>query len=100
MAYRVRQGREFVIPPAGLSYTGQCVARCVAMPPVLDMVGDRFLYQMDHLGQENYKPSPVLERALDVQLYNGASDRQFTGGPIFCYRVSEFCDTRCRMKLT
>ncbi|KAF8501691.1 peroxysomal citrate synthase [Russula emetica] len=48
MAYRVRQGREFVIPPAGLSYTGQ------------------FLYQMDHLGQENYKPSPVLEKALDV----------------------------------
>ncbi|KAH9959592.1 peroxysomal citrate synthase [Russula dissimulans] len=25
-----------------------------------------FLYQMDHLGQENYKPSPVLEKALDV----------------------------------
>ena len=21
---------------------------------------------MDHLGQENYKPSPVLEKALDV----------------------------------
>ncbi|KAI0288017.1 citrate synthase-like protein, partial [Russula brevipes] len=48
MAYRIRQGREFVSPPAGLSYTGQ------------------FLYQMDHLGQENYKPSPVLEKALDV----------------------------------
>ncbi|KAI0001483.1 peroxysomal citrate synthase [Russula compacta] len=48
MAYRIRQGREFVTPPAGLSYTGQ------------------FLYQMDHLGQENYKPSPVLEKALDV----------------------------------
>ena len=65
MAYRVRQGREFVIPPAGLSYTGQCVAHCVAMPD-LDVVGHRFLYQMDHLGQENYKPSPVLEKALDV----------------------------------
>lgn len=25
-----------------------------------------FLYQMDHLGQENYRPSPVLEKALDV----------------------------------
>ncbi len=66
MAYRVRQGREFVIPPAGLSYTGQCVTRCVAMTSVLDVVGHRFLYQMDHLGQENYKPSPVLEKALDV----------------------------------
>ncbi|KIM73263.1 hypothetical protein PILCRDRAFT_829277 [Piloderma croceum F 1598] len=48
MAYRVRQGREFVIPPTGLSYTGS------------------FLYQMDHLGEENYKPNPVLEKALDV----------------------------------
>ncbi|KAL0577135.1 hypothetical protein V5O48_004849 [Marasmius crinis-equi] len=48
MAYRVRQGRQFVIPPEGLSYTGA------------------FLYQMDHLGQEDYKPNPVLEKALDV----------------------------------
>jgi len=48
MAYRVRQGREFVSPPTGLSYTGS------------------FLYQMDHLGEENYRPSPVLEKALDV----------------------------------
>jgi citrate synthase len=48
MAYRVRQGRDFVIPPTGLSYTGS------------------FLYQMDHVGEENYKPNPVLEKALDV----------------------------------
>ncbi|KIK62985.1 hypothetical protein GYMLUDRAFT_41286 [Collybiopsis luxurians FD-317 M1] len=48
MAYRVRQGRTFVTPPTGLSYTGS------------------FLYQMDYLGQENYKPNPVLEKALDV----------------------------------
>ncbi|KAF8905046.1 peroxysomal citrate synthase [Gymnopilus junonius] len=48
MAYRVRQGREFVAPPTGLSYTGS------------------FLYQMDHLGEENYTPNPVLEKALDV----------------------------------
>ncbi|KZT07791.1 peroxysomal citrate synthase [Laetiporus sulphureus 93-53] len=48
MAYRVRQGRDFVSPPAGLSYTGS------------------FLYQMDHLGEENYVPNPVLEKALDV----------------------------------
>ncbi|TRM64373.1 citrate synthase-like protein [Schizophyllum amplum] len=48
MAYRVRQGRNFVTPPTGLSYTGS------------------FLYQMDHLGEENYKPHPVLEKALDV----------------------------------
>ncbi|KAF9048618.1 peroxysomal citrate synthase [Panaeolus papilionaceus] len=48
MAYRVRQGRDFVTPPTGLSYTGS------------------FLYQMDHLGEENYKPNPILEKALDV----------------------------------
>ncbi|KZT73012.1 peroxysomal citrate synthase [Daedalea quercina L-15889] len=48
MAYRVRQGREFVTPPVGLSYTGS------------------FLYQMDHLGEEDYRPNPVLEKALDV----------------------------------
>ncbi|KAF8643266.1 hypothetical protein AX16_009150 [Volvariella volvacea WC 439] len=48
MAYRVRQGRNFVTPPTGLSYTGS------------------FLFQMDHLGEENYRPNPVLEKALDV----------------------------------
>ncbi|KAL0065085.1 hypothetical protein AAF712_007921 [Marasmius tenuissimus] len=48
MAYRVRQGREFVTPPHGLSYTGS------------------FLYQMDHLGQDDFKPNPILEKALDV----------------------------------
>ncbi|CCO29591.1 citrate synthase [Rhizoctonia solani AG-1 IB] len=48
MAYRVRQGREFIVPPVGMSYTGS------------------FLYQMDRLGEENYVPSPVLERALDI----------------------------------
>ncbi|THH07059.1 hypothetical protein EW145_g3637 [Phellinidium pouzarii] len=48
MAYRVRQGRKFVTPPAGLSYTGS------------------FLYQMDHLGEDGYMPSPVFAKALDV----------------------------------
>jgi citrate synthase len=48
MAYRVRQGREFVVPPTNMSYTGS------------------FLFQMDHLGQEDFVPNPVLERALDV----------------------------------
>ncbi|KAH7930202.1 hypothetical protein BV22DRAFT_1055505 [Leucogyrophana mollusca] len=50
MAYRVRQGREFVTPPTGLSYT------------------ESFLYQLDHLSptDASYRPSPVLARALDV----------------------------------
>nr|GAT60691.1 peroxysomal citrate synthase [Mycena chlorophos] len=48
MAYRVRQGREFVTPPTGMSYTAS------------------FLYQMDYLGQEDYAPNPVLVKALDV----------------------------------
>ena len=29
MAYRVRQGRHFITPPPGLSYTGSYVARCI-----------------------------------------------------------------------
>jgi citrate synthase len=60
MAYRVRQGREFVIPPTGMNYT------------------ESFLYQLDHLSPTDavtsstsgsaapYKPHPVLARALDI----------------------------------
>jgi len=48
MAYRIRQGRSFVTPPTGFGYTGS------------------FLYQMDKVGEERYRPNPVLERALDV----------------------------------
>jgi citrate synthase len=48
MAYRVRQGRDFVIPPTGLSYTAS------------------FLYQMDYQGQVNYTPNPTLAKALDI----------------------------------
>lgn len=48
MAYRVRQGRDFVSPPPNQSYTGS------------------FLYQMDHMGDDGYKPHPVLAKALDV----------------------------------
>ena len=36
------------------------------MLSAFDTFARRFLYQMDHLGQENFKPSPVLEKALDV----------------------------------
>ncbi|KIY67275.1 peroxysomal citrate synthase [Cylindrobasidium torrendii FP15055 ss-10] len=48
MAYRVRQGREFVTPPTGMDYTTS------------------FLYQMDHIGEEDYTPNPVLAKALDT----------------------------------
>ncbi|KAF8532193.1 peroxysomal citrate synthase [Gautieria morchelliformis] len=48
MAYRVRQGRPFVIPKKNLSYTGS------------------FLYQLDHLGETDYIPNSVLAKALDV----------------------------------
>jgi citrate synthase len=30
------------------------------------MIHVRFLYQMDHSGQQDYVPNPVLEKALDV----------------------------------
>lgn len=38
------------------------------MPGAANMTFEmyRFLYQMDRLGEENYTPSPVLERALDI----------------------------------
>ncbi|OAX37292.1 hypothetical protein K503DRAFT_771644 [Rhizopogon vinicolor AM-OR11-026] len=55
MAYRIRQGRDFVVPPTGMSYT------------------ESFLYQLDHLsptdqlsGPQSYKPHPVLAKALDI----------------------------------
>ncbi|KIJ66981.1 hypothetical protein HYDPIDRAFT_85945 [Hydnomerulius pinastri MD-312] len=60
MAYRVRQGREFVVPPTGMSYT------------------ESFLYQLDHLSPTDsspaspssagaqFRPHPTLVRALDV----------------------------------
>ncbi|GAA5908866.1 uncharacterized protein JCM6883_004192 [Sporobolomyces salmoneus] len=48
MAYRIRQGRPFVTPPAGMSYT------------------ESFLYMLDHLNEPNYRPHPTLVKALDV----------------------------------
>ncbi|KAG5651938.1 hypothetical protein H0H81_006880 [Sphagnurus paluster] len=36
------------------------------LSPRLSSALYRFLYQMDHLGEENYVPNPVLEKALDV----------------------------------
>ncbi|KAH7101887.1 peroxysomal citrate synthase [Auriculariales sp. MPI-PUGE-AT-0066] len=48
MAYRVRQGRDFVVPPPGMGYA------------------ESFLYMLDHLGELSYRPNPVLAKALDV----------------------------------
>lgn len=47
-AYRMRQGRPFNRPAQGLSYTGN------------------FLYLLDNLSGHEYRPHPVLERALDA----------------------------------
>ncbi|PSR99247.1 citrate synthase-like protein [Coniella lustricola] len=47
-AYRMRQGRPFNRPAQGLSYTGN------------------FLYLLDNLSGYEYRPHPVLERALDA----------------------------------
>ena len=66
MAYRVRQGRDFVTPPTGLSYTGSYVFSPILIKRQLRAAIIRFLYQMDHQGEENYTPNPVLEKALDV----------------------------------
>lgn len=47
-SYRMRQGRPFNRPAQGLSYTGN------------------FLYLLDHLSGQEYRPHPVLEKALDA----------------------------------
>lgn len=47
-SYRMRQGRPFNRPAQGLSYTGN------------------FLYLLDNLSGYEYRPHPVLERALDA----------------------------------
>jgi len=66
MAYRVRQGRHFVTPPPGLSYTGSYASRTCHNADILTQCKRSFLYQMDCLGQQDYRPNPVLERALDI----------------------------------
>ncbi|SCZ91885.1 BZ3500_MvSof-1268-A1-R1_Chr5-3g08198 [Microbotryum saponariae] len=48
MAYRMRQGRPFNQPPAGLGYT------------------ETFLYLLDHLNEREFRPHPVLAKALDT----------------------------------
>ncbi|BGO88887.1 hypothetical protein NBRC10512_002244 [Rhodotorula toruloides] len=48
MAYRMRSGRQFVNPPTGMDYA------------------ESFLYMMDHLGEPNYRPHPVVAKALDT----------------------------------
>jgi citrate synthase len=66
MAYRVRQGREFVTPPTNMSYTASYVS-FLGSHPIIDFPPRHsFLYQMDHISEENYMPNPVLEKALDV----------------------------------
>ncbi len=47
-SYRMRQGRPFNRPAHGLSYTGN------------------FLYLLDNLSGNEYRPHPVLEKALDA----------------------------------
>lgn len=80
MAYRIRQGREFVVPPTGMSYTESYVSCPAACNRVLTVVGlfVRFLFQLDHLSHSDafpassttsgiaYRPHPVLVRALDI----------------------------------
>ena len=66
MAYRVRQGRDFVVPPPGMSYAESYVSSStLSEEPNLTNI-QSFLYQLDHLGELDYKPNPVLAKALDV----------------------------------
>lgn len=48
MSYKMRQGRNFNLPPPNSSYT------------------ETFLYLLDHLNERDYKPNPVFVKALDT----------------------------------
>ncbi|MBW0465485.1 hypothetical protein O181_005200 [Austropuccinia psidii MF-1] len=62
MAYRIRMGRAFNRPPVGRSYT------------------ETFLYMLDYLNEgENYKPNPVVAKALDV-LFILHADHELNAG--------------------
>ena len=103
MAYRVRQGREFVTPPAGLSYTGQYVASAplcsqswTASPQVLIPDGlpwpDRLqAVSCTREGARRAIPSACGPRT-QRELYDGATNRQLTRRPIFCDCVSGISD--------
>jgi len=47
-AYRHRVGREYNLPADNLGYV------------------ENFLYMLDHLNENNYKPHPKLVRALEI----------------------------------
>lgn len=47
-SYRHRIGRQYNLPQANMSYT------------------ENFLYMLDHLSEDDYRPNPVLCRALEV----------------------------------
>ncbi|PLW04989.1 hypothetical protein PCANC_07541 [Puccinia coronata f. sp. avenae] len=62
MAYRIRMGRAFNRPPVGRSYT------------------ETFLYMLDYLNEgENYRPNPVIAKALDV-LFILHADHELNAG--------------------
>lgn len=71
MAYRIRQGRHFNTPKPGLSYV------------------ETFLYLLDHLGEENYRPHPVISKALDT-LFMLHADHESNCGTASVLQVSGF----------
>lgn len=74
MAYRIRQGRDFVVSPTGMSYTESLVTISLVLHYyILNSSHARFLYQLDHLSPTDHlseshsnKPHPVLAKALDI----------------------------------
>ncbi|KAK4699119.1 citrate synthase, partial [Phenoliferia sp. Uapishka_3] len=68
MAYRIRQGRPFNQPPTGLDYTST------------------YLYLLDHLNEPNYKPNPVIAKALDV-LFLLHADHEMNASAAACLQV-------------
>jgi citrate synthase len=68
MAYRVRSGRNFVRPPAGASYAESFLYMLVRYfpPPVLHKPHTDCPIMQDHLNEPNYRPHPVIVKALDT----------------------------------
>lgn len=66
MSYRHRVGRNYNMPQNGLSYTEN-----VRDIPLIKSINSliyrmQFLYMLDRLSEDNYRPNPKLARALDI----------------------------------
>jgi len=103
MAYRVRQGRNFVTPPTGLSYTGSSVPICpfsstrnpngiklqVPLPNGLSRRGRLYTKSGPWEGPGRPLPPSCRSRIKCIG-HHSTANGQLPGRPVFCHRVSSF----------